>query len=210
MEISYATLEDVLAQTFGIAAGRRGALVGRLKYFARIGFPRSAKVGRGVRARYGVEDLLDLALALDLTDVGMTPIPIASRIEANAADLHAAFADAWRMSERSPDDRPWWVLSLGMLETMGTADAALDGKAAFLSVVTSAEMRDRRSPYRDDVLFDERRRVAGRRSRILLDPGLLLKDLLDGFGELDGGLAECFADAMGAMVAERLGVTNSA
>jgi hypothetical protein len=210
MEIGYGTLEDVLFRMFGLRPKQRGALVGRLKYFARLGFPQAAKVGRGVRARYGAEDVIQLALALEITDLGVAPVPIVERIVRDADLIRAAVAKAWRGSGSPGPERVRWSVNLAVLAGMGTDGAGAASAVPLIEEIAPAALVAEPEPDRD-LPFDERRSAAGRRARIVLDPGLFLRDLENAFGETDPGLAPMFVDALGEIVlAERGRVTTPA
>lgn len=200
MEIGYGTLEDVLMKMFGLRPAQRSALVGRLKYLARLGFPKAAKVGRGVRARYSVEDLIHVALALEITDLGVAPVPIVERITRDERLIRGAVARAWRTADLPGPERGRWSIDVAVLSGIGTGGGAeratpLIAELAAGDVV--AEPTDRR-----DLPFDERRSAPGRRSRILMDAGKFLRDLQDAIGEDDPGRVPDFMEAMGAIVRE--------
>ena len=83
IELSYADVESVLAALHRISPNKRVAFRARLKHFQRLGFPVGANTGTGKRVAYSVTMLLQLAFAVELTQVGIAPKRIVEMINLN-------------------------------------------------------------------------------------------------------------------------------
>lgn len=73
MEFDYGQIEDFLATSHGVAPTKRAALKGRLKNFQRLSWPEGTNRGKGAKVRYTVRQALSLALALEMTQLGLSP-----------------------------------------------------------------------------------------------------------------------------------------
>jgi hypothetical protein len=73
MRLTFGQVEDLLASLHAVSDEHRIALRGRIKHFQRNGWPRGTNTGKGRPARYDFPSLLALAVAFELTQVGMTP-----------------------------------------------------------------------------------------------------------------------------------------
>ena len=69
----FGELEAILADLNGIPSHQRTAFQARLKNFHRLGFPEGIGQGRGKAAIYGARELVLMALAVELTQLGLTP-----------------------------------------------------------------------------------------------------------------------------------------
>lgn len=83
IELSYSDVESVLAALHRIAPNKRIAFRARLKHFQRLGFPAGANTGTGKRVAYTAKMLLQLAFAVELTQVGITPKRIVEMLNLN-------------------------------------------------------------------------------------------------------------------------------
>jgi hypothetical protein len=73
LTIRFGELEAVLADINGIPSYQRTAFQARLKNFHRLGFPEGIGKGRGKAVVYGPRELVLMALAVELTQLGLTP-----------------------------------------------------------------------------------------------------------------------------------------
>jgi hypothetical protein len=71
--LRFGELEAVLAELNGIPSHQRTAFQARLKNFHRLGFPEGIGKGRGKAVVYGARELVLMALAVELTQLGLTP-----------------------------------------------------------------------------------------------------------------------------------------
>lgn len=83
VELTYSQVEAVLAAMHGIAEDKRVAFRARLKHFQRLGFPSGVNTGSGRKAVYGVTTLMQMVLALELTQAGMSPVRIVRIVSQN-------------------------------------------------------------------------------------------------------------------------------
>lgn len=66
-------VEEVIARIHAVEPARRPALAARLRHLQRLGFPPGINTGKGKRAEYGLDELLLLAAAFELLQLGVTP-----------------------------------------------------------------------------------------------------------------------------------------
>lgn len=72
-DLSFGDVEAILADVHGIASAKRTAFQARLKNMLRLGFPGYEGSGRGKRGRFGAFDLATLAVAVELSQLGLAP-----------------------------------------------------------------------------------------------------------------------------------------
>lgn len=189
MEIGYGTLEDALAEAFGVSDGRSSAFASRLKYFGRLGFPAAARVGRGTRAVYGLIDVVQLAVAIELNDLGVPPVPMVHRIAAQTDLLEQAILRVVqaRRQQRQP---AFWSFGGG---AVSARSGAPDDDEPFLVEMAPGEIAE---------WFAERRRadITMAKSMLVIDPQRLFDTLDDGFGKLDHGLSQLFRQSLGDLI----------
>ncbi len=87
MELTFNQIEAVFAARFDIPADRAAAFRGRLQHLQRLNFPTGVNTGRGKKAAYGWTQLIQLMVALDLIDLGMTPDVAAKSVMRSTASL---------------------------------------------------------------------------------------------------------------------------
>ena len=73
MDMTFNQIEAVFAQRFDIPPDKAVAFRGRLQHFQRLKFPTGVNTGRGTKATYGWVQIIQLMVALDLIDLGLTP-----------------------------------------------------------------------------------------------------------------------------------------
>lgn len=79
---AYAVVETALARMHGADAEvQRGAFRGRMKHLQRLGLPLGDKPGKGRRIDYSEAQIVQLALALELSEAGLDPTRIVTFIE---------------------------------------------------------------------------------------------------------------------------------
>lgn len=83
---------ELLAEMHRIDPSRPTAIRGRVQAFQRVGVPRGTQTGRGRPAHYGVEQLIELLVAFEMLQLGMTPERIALIIRDYRSSLQTAAA----------------------------------------------------------------------------------------------------------------------
>jgi len=73
MELTFNQVEAVFTDRFAIPADKAVAFRGRLQHLQRLNFPTGVNTGRGKKASYGWMQIIQLMVALDLIDLGITP-----------------------------------------------------------------------------------------------------------------------------------------
>lgn len=99
LTFTFGELESRLAELHAIADSKRTAFQARLKNFHRLGFPRTLETSKGKTARYSPSLLVEMALSVQLTELGLAPdrvvtilnnslLPVALAIREAASTLH--------------------------------------------------------------------------------------------------------------------------
>jgi len=70
---TFGELESVLASVHGIDQTKRTAFQSRLKNFHRLGYPLGFKAVKGKAANYTPLQIIDMALAVEITQLGLPP-----------------------------------------------------------------------------------------------------------------------------------------
>lgn len=73
LQLQFAQVEQALASMHSVAGERRSAFQGRLKHYQKQQFPSGINTGRGKAATYFVQHAVQLAVALEMNQVGLTP-----------------------------------------------------------------------------------------------------------------------------------------
>lgn len=100
--LSFAQVMLVLIQLHRLREHEVGKLAARVKKVQRAGLPIGVNVGRGPRVRYSLDQLFQLIMVLELSELSIS-IPTASNIVRDAwpvSLVSLAPADAWRLSEQ--------------------------------------------------------------------------------------------------------------
>ena len=74
--LKYGDVENILAQAFNVEDAERKAFRARLRHLRNHGVPDVPKVGKGTQAEFTIYDLVETALAAELSEVGMAPAAI--------------------------------------------------------------------------------------------------------------------------------------
>lgn len=90
MILSYRDVEELFAARFGILSDRRLAFRGRLDRLRQLGCPQGVNTGKGRPASFGWTQILELAFALDLVNLGFTPENTAGLLKENLALVQIA------------------------------------------------------------------------------------------------------------------------
>lgn len=101
MDFSFAEVELALALSYRIVEEKRGAFTAKLQNLQKLRFPGGTNTGRGRAARYTVGHLYLMGVALELSQLGLSPERAKLVIE---SDLHAvAMAGAMAARDISQD-----------------------------------------------------------------------------------------------------------
>lgn len=73
MLLNYANIEAMLVQAHQLGDTGPATVAPRLTYLQRLGFPAGTRPGRGTKSRYGIEDVLKIAIAFELLQIGIQP-----------------------------------------------------------------------------------------------------------------------------------------
>ena len=170
---AYAVVETALARMHGADAEvQRGAFRGRLKHLQRLGLPLGDKPGKGRRIDYSEAQIVQLALALELSEAGLDPTKIASFI----TSYWFMFFEK-RLTGMSFDDNDYFgdILAIGTT-AMSSGWATPEDHMSDLSSTTWTH----RVSSIDSLTSQAHRRF------ILIDVGRMLSKLRDEIDILEG------------------------
>jgi hypothetical protein len=88
MDLTFNQVEAVFAKRFDIPV--TVAFRGRLQHLQRLKFPTGVNTGRGTKATYGWVQVIQLMVALDLIDLGLTPDLATKSVRQNSDRLMGA------------------------------------------------------------------------------------------------------------------------
>jgi hypothetical protein len=100
---AYAEVESALVEVFDVGDARQGTFRARLQNFRKLGIP-AKNPGKGQRLRYSVGDLLQLLLALELTEYGLDPALVVKTIRDDWSGQHGFFTAIQYAIQSSPPD----------------------------------------------------------------------------------------------------------
>lgn len=96
MLLNYANIEDMLVEAHGLGDAGPATVAPRLTYLQRLGFPAGTRPGRGTKSRYGIEDVLKIAIAFELLQVGIQPTRAVRLVDTDWRLISRALAEAIR------------------------------------------------------------------------------------------------------------------
>lgn len=108
--LRFGDLEALVRGLRSVSASEAGI---RLKYFQRRGFPEGVNPGAGGKVLYGLEQVLQLVVAMELTALGLPPGAAGGVVQATWPSARAAVVEAWwsRSVAEGMPDRPLLILS---------------------------------------------------------------------------------------------------
>lgn len=115
---NFGQLESVLATIHGIVPNKRTAFQARLKNLNRLGLPTGLEMRKGKATLYGVGEIIEMALAVEMTQLGLSPERVEDLIGSTYHSIGMAVGMAARDLEESPDGF--------------TSSAKIDPRAIFL------------------------------------------------------------------------------
>lgn len=83
LKLSYSEIISILSALNGIPAESDGAFRARLRNFQRLGLPEGSKTGKGRKADYDLAMLLQLVLAVEFMQAGVSPRQTVAMITTN-------------------------------------------------------------------------------------------------------------------------------
>lgn len=76
-------LQALMMRLHRVDADRRIAMMGRLKHLQRLGWPPGSNTGKGKRVKYTADQVVQVGLALEMIQLGLTPEITVSTLETN-------------------------------------------------------------------------------------------------------------------------------
>ena len=84
LPLSQSDVLELLADMHRFELVQRTALLSRLQHFKRLGFPAGVNVGKGYKARYDIPQIVQLLVAFEILELGVTPERIVRLLDANS------------------------------------------------------------------------------------------------------------------------------
>lgn len=103
LQWNFGQLESALASMHGIDGSKRTAFQSRLKNFHRLGFPFGFKTSKGKTAFYSAGQVVQMALAVEMTQLGLSPDRTLNVIGQNRFATMMAVRLAARSLVQKPD-----------------------------------------------------------------------------------------------------------
>ncbi|QYE36306.1 hypothetical protein KZX46_10465 [Polymorphobacter sp. PAMC 29334] len=185
-KIGYLEIEAIVAGMCGVTEG--GTIRRRFKYLQRMGFPPRSNTGRGRRAIFNLEQVLQVVMAIELMQVGAGPTRAIRVLRTNWDELRPALALGWLVA-RTPTLaalRDLLMMNAGSFEDVGRAEDPYEPVL---------------QPFRPVPAIDVLVGLTGgaTTTRVILDPAELAVHLILHSGRSDAGysaddLDEAFAD----------------
>lgn len=122
LEIGYQQIEDVIVEMSGVTD--RKLIRRRFKYLQRMSYPPRSNTGRGRKTMLGLEQVLQVIVAVELMQVGASPTRAIRVLRTNWADLRPALALGWLVSRRPglTPLRDLLVMNAGAFEDAGKGE----------------------------------------------------------------------------------------
>ena len=182
IEFSYGDVEDVLVALNRIAPTKRAAFRARLKHLQRLKFPAGANSGTGKPAVYTFKMLLQMCLATELAQTGMSPKRIKKTIEGAWPDLEYSFflcmfSKTDDLIPEVEDKRFVWVVNPEAMRDLSVDDEGDDDYRLASQAVPLSNLATSIEPIDDQVSQSSSERWIGEAHRhivIQLQPLMLI------------------------------------
>lgn len=127
MHLTYAELEDFLAELHRVAPEKRIALRGRLKHFQRLGWPEGTNQGKGARVQYGIGQTMSLVMAMEMLQLGLTPERVVEQMTYSMTYLPQGFQASLKAIREGDEDEILYVFSPECLYSLRGIDDERQG-----------------------------------------------------------------------------------
>ena len=107
LRFTFGELESRLARLHEISSDKRTQFQARLRNFQRLGFPKGMSAGRGKTVHYSPGHVAELALVLELTQLGLLPERVVQVFNANRFPISQAVRIATNELVAKGGFRPW-------------------------------------------------------------------------------------------------------
>lgn len=107
ISLKFGALEAALASRHEIASSKRTKFQARLRKLQTLGVPKGIGSGRGVAAHYGTAQIVETAIALELTELGLAPERLKKVIESSELEIAQAFYQSAGSLLQFPDVQAW-------------------------------------------------------------------------------------------------------
>lgn len=116
--VRFADFETVLSAVAGVFNNRRATFASRLKQWQKMGFPATPKAGRGGRAIYRLQHILQAAILIELLGLGLTPERGIALVKHWWPQIRAGLIEAVDMIERGSPEPIYLAVSLDALSEL--------------------------------------------------------------------------------------------
>lgn len=125
LRLQYGQVEAILAFLNNIAEDKRVAFQGRLKHLQRLGFPEGINTGKGKAATYTFGHLMQMVLALEFLQSGLTPQLAVDFVNRSWVVLVGSIHLAAK--KPSEEDNEWlWIIHPEALRPLSTSENTPD------------------------------------------------------------------------------------
>lgn len=148
MKLSYGEMVGVMEGMHWIAESGAGAFRARLRKLQFEGIPPGSNPGKGKRVDYTIPMLIEMAVALELIQSGLSPVEVANLLCVNREDLINACLFAGTNKDVRED--PFALISpetLRIYSVNRTDDARLIGAISILRRTTLVQHFMKRTPF---------------------------------------------------------------
>jgi hypothetical protein len=159
LPLSFAEAQFVVACVAGIAPDKQETFRSRLKQWQKMGFPEGTKVGRGVKADYGAQQVFQLVLLVKLLRIGLTPERAQTLIRTAWPRFMGGFAEALVCMANGEEHLHYFLIQLDALSDLTTPGGS-DHLHTFVDVFTDSEMLMAWDEPGEDWTEEERRQQA--------------------------------------------------
>lgn len=115
MALTFGQVDDILASMGRVHPARRSAFESRLKQWRKMNFPDLPRVGKGMLATYGAQQLFQLIVLVELLRFGLTPERAIRVIVARWPEMRQAITETVICLARSEDHRHYLQIGFDAL-----------------------------------------------------------------------------------------------
>jgi DNA-binding transcriptional MerR regulator len=109
-KIGHREAEMALLRAQDISAERENAVRSRLRALQRLGLAVDARRGQGRRAEYRAFDIAQMGLALELSQLGLTPERTIAVLDSQGSEIRAAIREAVNPAARGRSERAIYLV----------------------------------------------------------------------------------------------------
>lgn len=136
MPLSYGQFEGVVVLASQIAEAKQQTFQSRVKQWQKMGFPREARVGRGVRAEYSAAHLFKVLIMMQMLQAGITPERAIKTVEAAWPEFKRGIVRAMYFLARRSSENVYALVRPTALRELMQID---DGMSGNINICTDTD-----------------------------------------------------------------------